>query len=59
MHKVNAIKVKKHMVLSVDAEKKPLTKSSVFYDKIPRHSRTRKNIVQNIRALYHKPTTLY
>lgn len=29
----------------------------MFYDKIPRHSRTRKNIVQNIKALYHKPTT--
>lgn len=55
--KLIQLKAKKtHGPLS-GCRKKPFTKSSMFYDKIPRHSRTRKNIVQNIKALYHKPTT--
>lgn len=56
MHKINAFKVKKHMVFSIDAEKEPFTKSNVFYDKIPRHGRTRRNIVQNIKVLYISQT---
>lgn len=52
MHKINAIKVKRtHSPLNRCRKKKSFTKSSVFYDKIPRHSRTRKNIIQNIKAL--------
>ena len=55
IHHIKKLKDKKHMIISIDAEKDWLNSTSI-YDKNPPESKHRRNIPQHKKDIYDKPT---